>query len=135
MATSNQIPVPQGGFGGGGDRFSGGPPGGFPGGRPRGGLLLMQPWLIALIFVGTLVVFAIAFSMIFKKAGYSGLFGLLMGVPGLNVAVLFFLALAEWPVLKALREQRAIVAMHQAEAATASGDVTAAERAPTTASV
>jgi hypothetical protein len=38
------------------------------------------------------------FWMIFSKAGFPGWLALTMLVPVLNVAMLFYLAFAEWPI-------------------------------------
>jgi len=40
------------------------------------------------------------FWRIFDKAGYPGIMSLLMIIPIFNVIALFFLAFAQWPVLK-----------------------------------
>lgn len=112
-------PVPPGGA----DFVAGGPPGGFAGGPGlRGGLMFLPPPVMALLVVATFVLFAVGFWMIFRKAGYPGALGLLMALPIVNVVMLFYLALSEWPVLKQLREQRAISAMHAAEADASAND-------------
>jgi hypothetical protein len=36
-----------------------------------------------------------------RKAGFSGALSLLILLPGLNLCLLYFLALAEWPALRA----------------------------------
>jgi hypothetical protein len=41
-----------------------------------------------------------------------------------NLVMMLWFAFAEWPVLKQLREQRAIVAMHGAETGAAASPVT-----------
>ena len=48
----------------------------------------------------------IAFWRIFSKAGYPGALGILMIVPVVNLVMFFFLAFAEWPVLKELAALR-----------------------------
>lgn len=100
--------------------FQGGPPAGFtPGdgqfsGRVGRGLLPgLPPWLMLAIFAVTTVVLAVAFYQLYKKAGYNGMLGLLMLIPGVNLAMMLFLAFVDWPVLKQLREferQRAVAA-------------------------
>ena len=50
--------------------------------------------LMMLIFVGLIVA---PFWFIFKKAGYSPWLSLLMAVPLINIAALFFLAFSRWP--------------------------------------
>ncbi len=92
--------------------FQGGPPAGFtpgsgqfPGGRPGRGLFLgLPPWMMFVVFGVTMLVLAIAFYQLYKKAGYNGLLGLLMLIPGVNLAMMLFLAFADWPVLKQARE-------------------------------
>jgi len=58
------------------------------------------------IFVG-LIVLAIKiliFCKIFSKAGYSWALGLLMLLPIVNIIMAFFLAFADWPIRKELRQ-------------------------------
>jgi hypothetical protein len=54
-----------------------------------------------LLFVGGFAfwffVLVIPFWQIFKKAGFSPWFSLLMSVPLLNAVMLYFLAFASWP--------------------------------------
>lgn len=118
MADRLGVPLPPGvpAPGNGGDRMFGGPGGpGFGPGMRGGPLRLLPPGMLLGIAIAGSILAAVAFWFIFKKAGYSGLFGLLMAIPGVNVVVLFFLALTEWPVHKELREQRAIASMVSAE--------------------
>ena len=69
-------------------------------------------FLIVLISViGFLVVVAnlisiLIFCKIFSKAGYHWALGLLTLVPVINMLVPFFLAFADWPARKELRELR-----------------------------
>ncbi|MDZ4168287.1 MAG: hypothetical protein U1E26_01340 [Coriobacteriia bacterium] len=98
-------PPPGGAFPGG----SGGPPG-F--GGPRGGLFMLQPWLLAVVVIVGIAVTVVAFWQIYRKAGYSGALGLLMFVPVVNIAAMLWLAFTEWPVIRQLREARAIAAAH-----------------------
>ena len=71
----------------------------------------MAPMFIVLltmfiVFV-SLVVIAIKiliFCKIFSKAGYSWALGLLMLIPIANIIMAFFLAFADWPVCKELRQ-------------------------------
>lgn len=56
-------------------------------------------WL-GLCFV---VLFAVAWTKIFVKAGYSAWMGLLMLVPLVNVVVFLCLAFTEWPVHARMR--------------------------------
>ena len=62
-----------------------------------------EPWhllLIIFMVVSMVVLVVWPFWRIFDKAGYPGVMSLLMIVPVLNVIALFFLAFAQWPVLK-----------------------------------
>lgn len=45
--------------------------------------------------------------LIFKKAGYSGVLGLGMLVPGVNVVLVFWFAFSEWPIHRQLKKLRA----------------------------
>jgi hypothetical protein len=93
------------GFGGG---FPGAPghggigPGGFARHAffPGGGIF----FLLLAIAVSALVVFL--FWRILRKAGYEGAWSLLMLVPLVNIGLMAYIALEEWPVLKQLRELR-----------------------------
>lgn len=61
-----------------------------------GGVALMfVPLITFAIITGVLIV--IPFWRIFSRAGFSGALSLLMFIPGVNVAMLFFLAFARWP--------------------------------------
>lgn len=86
----------------------GAPLGGFAGpggsGGPRGLLPMIPPQVLGLVLLATLALTVFVFWRIFKRAGYGGLLGLLMLVPGVNVAMMLYLAFAEWPVLKRVRE-------------------------------
>lgn len=48
----------------------------------------------------------VPFWKIFSKAGYPGVMGLALFVPVLNVVMLWFLGLSEWPVHKELNALR-----------------------------
>lgn len=52
------------------------------------GPLMMLPFLALII---------LPFCLIFRKAGYSPWWGLLMVVPIVNVVLLYFLAFSTWP--------------------------------------
>jgi hypothetical protein len=65
---------------------------------------LFQPWhlivvsfILAFLCVPLLIV---PFWKIFKKAGFEPALSLLMLVPWVNIAMLFWLAFANWPALK-----------------------------------
>jgi hypothetical protein len=51
-----------------------------------------------LMIVGLIIV--LPFWMIFKKAGFPGPLAILMIVPLVNIFMIFFLAFAEWPILR-----------------------------------
>jgi len=52
------------------------------------------------------VIQIVAFCKIFSKAGFSWALGLLMLVPIANIVMFFFLAFADWPILRELRSYR-----------------------------
>ena len=58
------------------------------------------------IFVGLIatIIKILLICKIFSKAGYCWAFGLLMLVPIANIVMGFYLAFADWPVLKELRQ-------------------------------
>lgn len=70
------------------------------------------PVYIALLIFGVLfalivvVIKVVIFCKIFSKAGYSWTLGLLMLVPIANIIMPFFLAFADWPVQKEVRQLR-----------------------------
>jgi hypothetical protein len=54
----------------------------------------METWL----WVAGLVLQAIIFGTIFRKAGYSGWLGLLMAIPIVNLGALLWFATSTWPL-------------------------------------
>lgn len=111
-----------------------GAPGGYPGEgfgmRPRlygphlfpfGGLLF------AILVIALLAVVVFLYWRILQKAGFEGALALLMFVPLVNLGLVAYLALADWPVLKELREGRL------AYATTAVPEVTPPAEAPASA--
>jgi hypothetical protein len=62
--------------------------------------------LIGFMIVVTNLLSILIFCKIFAKAGYHWAFGLLIVVPIANLIMPFFLAFADWPVQKELRELR-----------------------------
>lgn len=54
------------------------------------------------------LVLALGSCRIFAKAGYHGALGLLILVPGVNVAMFLWLAFARWPVRTELRALRRV---------------------------
>ena len=63
------------------------------------------PELLVLFVVGTLAVgvTVLPFWMIFKKAGFSPWLALTQLLPIVNLVALFYLAFAEWPILRERR--------------------------------
>jgi hypothetical protein len=55
--------------------------------------------LLVVVVVG-LAFIVFPYWRIFKKAGFSPALSILMIVPLVNICMLYFLALAEWPALK-----------------------------------
>lgn len=66
-------------------------------------LLMMFGIFFGLIAVAIKV---LIFCRIFSKAGYSWALGLLILVPIANIIMAFYLAFADWPVQKELRQLR-----------------------------
>ena len=64
-------------------------------------LLIMFGFFVGLIAIAIMV---LIFCKIFSKAGYSWTLGLLMLVPIANIIMPFFLAFADWPVQKEVRQ-------------------------------
>lgn len=58
------------------------------------------PELIVIAFIGLVVIFP--YWKIFSKAGFSRWLSLTQIIPIPNLVVLFYLAFAEWPVLREL---------------------------------
>jgi hypothetical protein len=60
------------------------------------------------VFLGliALAIKALIFCKIFYKAGYSWALGLLILVPIANIIIAFYLAFADWPVQKEVRQLR-----------------------------
>jgi len=58
---------------------------------------------VALVFI---VITALVYCKIFSKAGFSWALGLLMLVPIANIVMFFYLAFADWPVHRELRQLR-----------------------------
>jgi hypothetical protein len=57
-----------------------------------------------LLVIAVGFVFFWPWAKIFSKAGYSAWWCLTVGIPGVNLIVLFWFAFAEWPILKRLRQ-------------------------------
>ena len=70
---------------------------GAPGGAELGVILVI--FLFAALFAMLLP--TIAFWKICSKAGFPGALGLLMLVPIANIILPFYLAFAQWPILRA----------------------------------
>ena len=66
-------------------------------------LLMMFVFFVSLI---ALAIKALIFCKIFSKAGYSWALGLLILVPIANIIMAFYLAFADWPVQKEVRQLR-----------------------------
>jgi uncharacterized membrane protein YhaH (DUF805 family) len=61
-------------------------------------------FLFGFIFLVVLTVKLLICCKIFANAGYSWAMGLLMLIPIVNIIMAFYLAFADWPVNKQLRE-------------------------------
>lgn len=66
-------------------------------------LLIMFILFVSLI---ALAIKALIFCKIFSKAGYSWALGLLILVPIANIIIAFYLAFADWPVQRQVRQLR-----------------------------
>lgn len=66
-------------------------------------LLMMLGIFFGLI---ALAIKALIFCKIFSKAGYSWALGLLILIPIANIIMAFYLAFADWPVQKEVRQLR-----------------------------
>jgi hypothetical protein len=66
------------------------------------------PELIVLLgmFVVGLITYVLPFYLIFKKAGYPGITSLAMALPLVNILLLFWFALSEWPLLQEVKALR-----------------------------
>jgi len=73
---------------------------------PVMGGVLMILVLLVVLFLTALQIFV--FCKIFSKAGYSWALGLLILVPLGNVIIPVYLACADWPALRELRELKAL---------------------------
>lgn len=90
--------------------------GGFTGRYPRGGAGMRGGFaphvfpfgglLFAVFAIALVAVVVFLFWRILEKAGFEGALGLLMLVPLVNIGLIAYLALTDWPVLKELRERR-----------------------------
>ena len=71
-------------------------------------LFVMLLVMIFAIFISLIVtaIKLLIFCKIFSKAGYSWALGLLMIIPIANIIMAFYLAFADWPVQKELRQLR-----------------------------
>jgi hypothetical protein len=56
--------------------------------------------ILIVVFVVGILLFVLPYWLIFRKAGFAPALSLLMLIPLVNVALLFYLAFAEWPALK-----------------------------------
>ncbi|MCX6143073.1 MAG: hypothetical protein NTZ35_07625 [Ignavibacteriales bacterium] len=61
--------------------------------------------IVLILFVGGAVLLVLPYWSIFRKAGFDPNLSLLMLIPLVNVAMLFYLAFAEWPILKQQQKQ------------------------------
>lgn len=67
--------------------------------EPAGLILMFVPLITFSLIMGLCVVFP--FWRIFRRAGFAGALSLLMFIPVVNIAMLFFLAFARWPSVDA----------------------------------
>ncbi len=69
------------------------------------GIMILIAVLVGLIATALQVLIA---CKLFSKAGYSWAMGLLVLVPIANIIIFFYLAFADWPIQKELRELKAL---------------------------
>jgi hypothetical protein len=84
--------------------------------------------VILVLIVVAIVVFA--FWKLFEKAGYHGALSLLMLIPVVNIGMLLFLALSEWPAHKELAKWRTWYASTQTPAVAVAWPVAATVTEP-----
>ena len=60
--------------------------------------------IIAFIVVIELIFTVVPFWFIFKKAGYHPALSLLMIIPFIDVAIRFYLAFSDWPVMRRVQD-------------------------------
>ena len=65
--------------------------------------------LESVVGIGSLVLFAVVFAAIFRQAGHSGWYGILILIPLINVIAVIVLALQEWPIRRELCRLRLVV--------------------------
>lgn len=73
-------------------------------------LAMAEIFIVFLVFLMGIVFFIILlfpYYKIFIKAGYPGYYCLAMLIPILNIVALFYLALAEWPIERELKDLKA----------------------------
>ena len=56
--------------------------------------------IIAIMSFISIVIVVLPYWKIFSKAGFSGWLSVTMIIPPINIVMLFYLAFANWPVLK-----------------------------------
>jgi uncharacterized membrane protein YhaH (DUF805 family) len=67
-------------------------------------IAILIAFVIAFVVLVILAVKLLICCKIFANAGYSWALGLLMLIPIVNIIMIFYLAFADWPVNKELRE-------------------------------
>jgi hypothetical protein len=61
--------------------------------------------IVLIIIVGGGVLIVLPYWSIFRKAGFDPFLSLFMLIPLVNIAMLFYLAFSEWPILKQQQKQ------------------------------
>jgi uncharacterized membrane protein len=82
----------------------------FPPRIGLGGPALIVTLIISLIIF---VIGLVVWWRVFSKAGYSGVLGLLMIVPLINVVLLLVLAFAKWPIQERLERYERLARTRQ----------------------
>ena len=59
--------------------------------------------VVGVVYLAMIILFIVAYWKIWSKAGFNGAWSLLMLVPLVNLIAFLYLAFAEWPIHKRLR--------------------------------
>ena len=60
--------------------------------------------VFGVVYLAIIVLFIVGYWMIWSKAGFNGAWSLLMPVPQVNLIAFLYLAFADWPIHKRLRD-------------------------------
>ena len=60
--------------------------------------------VVGVVYLAMIILFIVAYWKIWSKAGFNGAWSLLMLVPLVNLIAFLYLAFADWPIHKRLRD-------------------------------